>query len=183
MAPWHKTMTSLAVFPLLALLLLQPLGSEAEDGAGQPRVEPGVEAGVLACDSLPETRVSLVVFSSVEIVCTFESLDGKVEQYRGDTGIGLGLDVNWKRSERIYFSVLAGSRDISAGSHSLTGHYVGGKASVTAGRGLGAAALIGGSSDNIALQPVGLEESSGFGLSGGLAYLRLEPDRPQQAGR
>ncbi|MDJ0950554.1 MAG: DUF992 domain-containing protein [Alphaproteobacteria bacterium] len=136
----------------------------------------GVEAGILACKSVPNTRVNLILHSRIDVTCSFETTVGKVEYYRGKTGIGLGLDINWDRQEEIGFTVINGGSDIRAGAHSLAGTYLGGKASVTLGVGAGAAALIGGSSDSIALHPLALEKSSGFGLSGGLGYLVLTPD-------
>ena len=44
------------------------------------------------------------------------------------------------------------AEDIKAGEHALAGRYVGGKVSASWG-GIGAAALVGGSNDNFALNP------------------------------
>lgn len=143
----------------------------------------GVEAGLLVCKSVPGSRLNLFVYSRVDVDCTFRTTEGKVEQYKGKTGIGLGLDLNWDRDEEIGFSVINGGTDISPGAHSLAGTYIGGKASVTLGIGAGAAALIGGSNDSIALQPIALERSSGFGVAGGVAYLTLESDAPMMRDR
>ena len=159
----------------------QSSGTVAASTEGQAPAESegrgGVEAGVLTCNSIPGTRLNLLIHSSIDVNCTFETADGKTEQYTGDTGIGLGVDLNWDRKEKLYFSVVSAGADITAGAYSLAGRYLGGKASITAGLGVGAAALIGGSDDNIALQPLALETSSGLGLSGGMAYLFLEPAR------
>lgn len=166
---------------LVGLPIPAALGQSTGDVAASTETPPqtggrgGVEAGVLTCNSIPGTRLNLLIHSSIDVDCTFETADGKTERYTGDSGIGLGVDLNWDRSEKLYFSVVSAGTDITAGAFSLAGRYLGGKASITAGLGVGAAALIGGSDDNIALQPLALETSSGLGLSGGMAYLFLEP--------
>lgn len=151
------------------------LGSLSASATAQGRE--GVEAGLLTCHSVPGTRINLLIHSAIDVRCVFKTASGKVEYYRGTTGVAFGLDVNWDRSEAIAFSVVGGARDISPGAYSLTGRYVGGKASITAGEGIGAAALIGGSRNNIALEPLALETSTGLGLAAGVAYLSLKPDK------
>ena len=133
------------------------------------------EAGILTCKSLPGTRLNLLLHSRVDVLCDFEGTNGGIEYYKGTTGIGLGLDLNWDRQETMIFTVLSAGPRVEIGTHSLAGNYGGGKASITAGGGIGAAALIGGSTDHIALQPFAVEHSTGLGLSGGLTWLHLAP--------
>jgi hypothetical protein len=134
----------------------------------------GIEIGVLTCNSVDGTRRNLLIHSTVEVTCVFKTPEGQ-ETYTGETGIGLGVDLNWNRSETTHFVVLGGTSDTRLGSHSLAGTYVGGKASATFGVGAGAGALIGGGSKNISLQPLALEGSTGLGVAGGLGYLVLKP--------
>ena len=134
----------------------------------------GIEVGVLSCNSVEGTRRNLLIHSTVDVKCLFKRLDGE-ESYRGKTGIGLGVDLNWGRAETIHFTVIGATTDARLGAHSLAGSYLGGKASVTVGVGVGAAALIGGGSKNITLQPLAVEGSTGFGAAAGLGYLYLEP--------
>ncbi len=134
----------------------------------------GIEIGVLTCNSVEGTRRNLLIHSTVDVRCVFKTPEGQ-ESYRGETGIGLGVDLNWNRSETTHFVVLGGTWDARLGSHSLAGTYFGGKASATFGVGAGAGALIGGGSKNISLQPLALEGSSGLGVAGGLGYLVLKP--------
>lgn len=136
--------------------------------------EGGIELGILTCDTVAGTRVNLIIRSTVDVKCTFKGSSVE-EHYKGETGIGLGIDLNISRDETIAFTVLAAKSDMSAGAHALTGKYVGAKASVTVGVGLGAAVLVGGGEKNFSLQPIALETSTGFGLSGGVGYLYLEP--------
>ena len=65
--------------------------------------------------------------------------------------------------------------DVSAGS--LAGTYAGGTASASAGLGVGANALIGGSNDQIALQPVSIEGNEGLNIAGGIGEITLRPGK------
>ncbi len=134
----------------------------------------GIEIGVLSCNSVAGTRRNLLIHSAVDVRCVFKTAEGE-ETYTGETGIGIGVDLNWNRTETTHFVVLGGTSDARLGAHSLAGTYVGGKASVTVGVGAGAGALIGGGAKNISLQPLAIEGSSGLGVAGGLGYLILKP--------
>ena len=87
----------------------------------------GIEIGVLTCNSVDGTRRNLLIHSSVQVTCVFKTPEGE-ESYTGETGIGLGVDLNWNRSETTHFVVLGGTSDTRLGAHSLAGTYVGGKA-------------------------------------------------------
>ncbi|MDP6708203.1 MAG: DUF992 domain-containing protein [Alphaproteobacteria bacterium] len=142
---------------------------------GSAWAQEGVNVGMLKCKTIPGTATTMIIHSSVGLDCVFETPNGK-ESYKGESGIGLGLDLSWDRTEYIAYTVLSVSKDYKMGSHSLAGKFVGAKASATVGVGAGAAALIGGGDKNISLQPLALEGSTGWGVSGGASYLFLEPD-------
>ena len=134
----------------------------------------GIEVGVLSCSVVPGSRVNLLIRSTADVNCVFAK-GGQSENYQGETGIALGLDLSFKQDEKMAFTVFAASSDISPGAKALGGKYVGGELSAAAGLGLGAKALIGGGSKSIGLQPLALETSTGFGVSGGLSFLYIEP--------
>ncbi len=136
----------------------------------------GIEIGVLTCNSVEGTRRNLLIHSTVDVRCVFKTAEGE-ESYTGETGIGLGVDLNWNRTETTHFVVLGGTSDARPGAHSLAGTYVGGKVSATVGVGAGAGALVGGGAKNISLQPLAIEGSTGLGVAGGLGYLILKPGR------
>jgi hypothetical protein len=136
----------------------------------------GLQIGVLQCSVVPGTRVNLIIRSTADVVCQFNN-NGTIEKYKGETGIGLGLDLSFKSDEKMHFAVFAASSDVSSGSHALAGKYVGGELSAAVGVGLGAKALIGGSNDSFSLQPLALETSTGLGISGGLGFLYIEADK------
>ncbi len=134
----------------------------------------GVQIGVIECTVIPGSRVNLLIRSTADVNCVFNN-QGTAEKYVGETGIALGLDMSIRDNEKIAFTVFGAVDDVKPGAHALRGKYVGGEVSAVAGVGLGAKALIGGSNNNISLQPLALETSTGFGLAGGLGFLYLEP--------
>ena len=152
------------IAPLGICLLCFP--AYAEDQAG-------VELGVLTCTVVPGSRVNLLIRSTADIECEFNN-QGTVERYKGETGIALGLDLSIKSDEKMAFTVLSASSDVTPGGHALAGKYVGAAASAAAGVGLGAKVLVGGGNKNFSLQPLALETSKGLGAAGGLGFLYIE---------
>lgn len=135
--------------------------------------ESGVDVGTLSCERVPDTGLNLIVHSTVDIKCVFEAADGSVERYKGETGVGLGIDLGFNHDEKFHFAVMAAK--FKGGTHQLAGKYAGGKASVSLGVGGGGKVLIGGDHDNIGLKPAAIQ-GSGVGVAAGLTYMHLEPD-------
>lgn len=135
----------------------------------------GIKVGVLSCSAVKGSGYNLIITSKVDIKCKFTDAFGGKEFYIGETGIGLGVDLNLKTDERIAFSVISASTDYRAGKHGLAGKFAGAKASASLGLGGGAAVLVGGGKSNFSLQPLALEANKGIGAAGGLGYLYLEP--------
>jgi len=132
----------------------------------------GTKIGVLTCNSVPGSGLNLLIHSTVDLKCKFESTDGSgTEHYVGETGIGLGIDINYNLERHLIFTVFAA--DTARGNHKLAGKFGGAGGSATVGVGVGAQVLVGGSNRSVSLQPV-IEGSSGFGVSGGLTYLFLQ---------
>ncbi len=138
--------------------------------------EPG-KIGVLTCKSITGSRVNLIIRSTTDVYCEFKHSDGKVEHYLGETGIALGADLTFAKEEEIFAFAVLSAEDIKAGEHALAGRYVGGKVSASLGIGIGAAALVGGSNDNFALNPLALEGNKGFGAAAGIGFLYIEKAR------
>ncbi len=137
----------------------------------------GFELGILTCKSEPGTRENYIVASKVQVSCEFKYNNGKVERYVGETGVGVGLDLNWKREDTLAYTVMAASQDTTPGAGSLAGKFAGGKGSVTLGYGAGAGVLVGGGKENLSLQPLALEGSKGLGIAAGVSYLTLDPEK------
>jgi hypothetical protein len=147
--------------------------------AGGSKTTAGTKVGVLSCKTVPGSGVNLLIHSTRNVTCEFKSsAGGGAEYYKGETGIGLGIDLNIKQDETIGFAVL--SADFKAGTYQLAGKYAGAKASATVGLGAGAAVLVGGSDDSIVLQPIALSGSTGLGAAAGIGYLYLEPDKSRK---
>ena len=144
--------------------------------AGEPDQEAGFEVGVLVCESIPGSRVNLVIRSTANVRCTFDN-NGIIERYTGETGIALGLDISIKQNEKIVFTVLAASSDTRPGSYALAGKYLGGQASAAVGAGVGARVLVGAGEKNFSLQPLALEYSTGIGASAGIGFLNIRADQ------
>lgn len=140
---------------------------------GAAQAQGGLEVGVLTCSVIPGSRVNLLIRSTADVKCVYAK-GGQSEEYVGESGIALGLDISFKQDEKMAFTVIAASSDVSPGSKALAGKYVGAEASAAAGLGLGAKALLGGGAKNIGLQPLALESSTGLGASAGLSFLYIE---------
>jgi hypothetical protein len=153
------TRTGLAVFAGAVLAL------SASVTAAHARVE----VGALECRVAPS--VSFIVGSVRELRCTFRpNRGGPVSRYRGIVR-RIGLDVGASAGGVLLWAVYAPTQRIGRGD--LVGNYGGASAGVALGAGVGANALVGGSRNTIALQPLSVEGSVGVGIAAGVAGLEL----------
>ena len=145
--------------------------------ATAPSYADGTRIGVLTCKSIPGTRVNLIIRSTTDVTCEFRDDIGKVEYYIGETGIAFGADLTFKKEEESFAFTVLSAEQIVVGQHTLTGKYIGGKASASVAVGVGAAVLIGGNTDNFSLQPLAVEGNKGFGAAAGIGFLYIEKGR------
>jgi hypothetical protein len=138
---------------------------QAEDAKG--------EIGVVTCDYIQGSKVNLLIHSTASFNCVFKH-DGIRDYYDGESGITLGLDLQWTDQSTMAYTVMASTGESVDWSVALNGTYSGGKASAAFGVGLGAAVLIGGGSDSVALVPIAIEAGTGFGATAGIGYLSLK---------
>lgn len=157
------------MFAMLALAL--PLTAWAAD----EQTSDGTKLGKLECKTVEGSGTNLLIHSTVDVNCTFSSTAGELENYKGETGIGLGIDLSFDKQSSFVFAVMAA--DFKPGEYKFAGKYYGAGADATIGRGIGAGVLVGGSSKSVSLEPIGLSATRGAGVSGGLTYLYLEPDK------
>ncbi|MBF8268513.1 MAG: hypothetical protein HW386_222 [Gammaproteobacteria bacterium] len=141
--------------------------SAAEGGSG-------AKVGSLTCSQVAGTKRNLLITSSAQVTCTYKGDDGSTENYTGETGIGLGIDLSWKVEEAVGWLVIAPTNDATPNNHALAGKYYGAKAEATAGVGVQANVLVGGGAKSFTLQPLSLGGQTGFGAAAGLGYLYLE---------
>jgi len=162
-----KIRNLLQVFGIaLVALLLATVPSYAGNSTA------GAKIGILTCATVQGSGYNLIIHSTVDVDCTYESTDNSgVEHYIGETGIGLGVNLQFDQSRTLVFTVLAA--DTKAGSHKLAGKYVGAGASASVGVGAGVQVLVGGGDKSVSLEPV-IEGSKGIGAAAGITYLYLQ---------
>lgn len=128
----------------------------------------GVKAGVLTCQV--SSGWGLIFGSSKDLNCTFENGSGREEDYVGTIN-KYGVDVGYHNGGVIVWGVFAPSADLAPGS--LSGNYGGVTAGAAVGVGAGANALVGGSNNTVALQPVSIEGMTGLNVAAGVASISL----------
>jgi hypothetical protein len=130
-----------------------------------------VKVGMLECRG---STSSFVLGSVTELGCTFVPSAGSSEGYRA-TIRRFGVDIGVAQQIAVSWAVFAPTRGLQHGG--LAGNYAGGSASATVGLGVGANALIGGSGNTIALQPVSLQGQTGLSAAAGIADMELRASR------
>jgi len=132
-----------------------------------------VQAGHLDCRSAGGT--TFVVGAVVNFRCMFfPAYGGRPHRYYA-TVSRLGVDLGYNNGVGLGWSVLASNRYIGRGD--LAGSYGGVQANASLGVGGGANALVGGSLNTFALQPLSGQAQSGVNVSAGVAGLTLVPAR------
>jgi hypothetical protein len=86
-----------------------------------------------------------------------------------------GVDIGFNQQIAVSWAVLAPTGRVGRGD--LAGTYVGAAASATVGVGVGANALVGGSNNTFALQPVSVQGQTGLSVAAGVAGLELRAGR------
>jgi hypothetical protein len=128
-----------------------------------------VEVGGLSCRSAG--GVSYVVGATISFDCIFvPSGGGPVHRYVAVIR-RIGIDLGWTNGVSMGWTVFAPTGFIHPGD--LAGNYGGVQGSAAIGVGVGANAMVGGSNNTFALQPVSAQAQSGLNVSGGLAGLEL----------
>ena len=125
--------------------------------------------GQLSCDV--SGGVSYVFGSTRSLSCEFRPINAPVERYTGEIR-RFGIDIGYNGRGTFLWDVLNTGSDAQRGS--LEGTYAGASSNVALGLGLGSAALIGGSRDQVALQPLAIESSTGVNIAAGISELVLK---------
>ncbi|CAN1721722.1 DUF992 domain-containing protein [Hyphomicrobium sp. 1Nfss2.1] len=129
-----------------------------------------VEIGVLTCQV--SGGIGFVFGSSKDLECTFKG-PRSIEHYFGSID-KFGIDLGFTDRVKIVWTVFAPTRDLAPGA--LAGKYGGVSAEATVGLGVGANALLGGSHNSIALQPLSVSGQEGLNIAVGVAALRLRAE-------
>jgi len=156
---------------LIAGAALAALALSLPANAAEPAKSPegGTQAGVLTCNVA--SGWGFIFGSSRNVKCTLSgTASGRIEHYAGHIG-KFGADIGYVSSAVMIWAVLAPTANLGPGA--LAGSYGGATASATAGVGVGANVLVGGSHDSISLQPLSIEGNTGLNVAGGVALLKL----------
>jgi putative NADH-flavin reductase len=87
----------------------------------------------------------------------------------------VGVDLGITQESDLTWAVFAPS--VRLGPGDLSGNYAGAQGSASVGVGVGGNALIGGSNNSIALQPLSVQGQLGLNVAAGLESLELRPGR------
>jgi hypothetical protein len=139
-------------------------------GAGAVPASAGVKVGVLQCQV--GVGVGLIIMEKEKLLCTFHSNTGATEPYHGHIS-KFGLEVGITGGSIIVWAVAAATDDYQPGS--LAGKYGGVSSAITAGLGVGANALVGGSKKSFALQPLSVQGQVGADIGLGISAMDLKP--------
>jgi hypothetical protein len=130
-----------------------------------------VEVGGLTCRSAG--GVGYVVGATLNFDCVFlPSGGGPAHHYVGVVH-RVGVDLGVTQNVSLGWVVFAPTGTIHPGD--LAGNYGGVQSNASVGVGVGANALVGGSNNTFALQPVSAQAQAGLNVSAGLAGLELRP--------
>lgn len=154
----------------LALLVAAGFCFAAAANAQQPGSK-GINVGSLSCNVAG--GVGFVFGSSKALNCIFTPTSGPGAHYEGEIK-RFGIDIGYTKDAQIVWLVFAPGK-ITSGA--LAGSYGGVTVQGTVGVGAGANILVGGSNNQIALQPVSVEGSAGLNVAGGVAEISLKAAR------
>lgn len=150
------------------LMLAGSVAAASLAGTAGVQADERVEIGTLTCEVAGGT--GFIFGSSKSLDCVFERADGPDERYRGSIN-KFGIDIGATTRGVMVWGVLAPTSNLPNGV--LNGTYGGVSGEATVGLGVGANALIGGSSRSIVLQPLSVSGQEGLNIAVGVAELRL----------
>jgi hypothetical protein len=137
---------------------------------GPAAAQNAVNVGTLTCNVA--SGWGFIFGSSKALNCTFAGVGGRYEHYTGNI-TKFGADIGYTSGGVLVWTVVAPVGAMVPGA--LGGNYAGATASATVGVGVGANALIGGSTNTIALQPLSIEGNTGLNVAAGVAGIQLTP--------
>lgn len=152
--------TYLSAIAAAMLMAAAPTGAHAN-----------IEAGGLTCHSAG--AVGYVVTSVLNVECIFVPATGGPEHHYVGIIHRYGVDLGVTKDVALGWVVFAPTAVVRPGD--LSGSYGGVQGNASVGVGVGANALLGGSSNTFALQPVSAEGQLGLNVSAGVTGLELHP--------
>jgi hypothetical protein len=157
-------------FILAGVAIATLVASFASANAQQPMQR--VQVGILECRG--GSSVGLVIGSVTNLGCVLRA-EGLPEDRYVATIRKVGLDLGITQESALAWGVFAPVARLGPGD--LSGNYAGAQGSAAIGVGVGGNALIGGSNNSIALQPLSVQGQVGLSVAAGLESLELRPGR------
>ncbi len=154
---------------MICALACTAIAATCTPSASQSRIQ----AGVLECRGAPSA--GYLLGSVHPLQCWFRSNYGPRYPYYGLVR-RFGLDIGFTQQSTLGWAVFAPTRQIGPGD--LAGNYAGVTAGAAVVVGGNANALIGGSNNSFALQPLSFEGQTGLNIALGVASLELRPAGP-----
>src|ERR1700723_4287992 len=136
--------------------------------AAPASAQSAVKVGTLTCNVA--SGFGFIFGSSKALNCTYAGVGGQYEHYVGNI-TKFGADIGYTSGGVLVWSVVAPVAMMHPGA--LGGANGGATASATVGVGVGANALVGGSNNTVALQPVSIEGNTGLNVAAGIAGITL----------
>ena len=130
------------------------------------------QVGVLECRS--PGSVGLIVGSVTNFGCVLR-VNGFPDDLYTARITKVGVDLGITGETALSWAVLAPTNRLGPGD--LAGNYGGVNASAAIGVGLGANAMVGGSNNTFALQPLSVQGQTGLNVAGGVQSMELRPGR------
>jgi hypothetical protein len=131
-----------------------------------------VQSGVLECHG--GAGIGFIVGSVTNLECVLRAEGVPEDRYIAAIQ-KLGLDIGITEETALVWNVFAPVPRLGPGD--LAGKYAGADASASVGLGVGGNALVGGSNNSIALQPLSVQGEVGLSVTAGLESLELRPVR------
>jgi hypothetical protein len=131
-----------------------------------------VQVGILECRG--GSSVGFIVGSVTSLGCVLRA-EGMPEDRYVATIRKVGIDLGITQESALAWGVYAPVARLGPGD--LSGNYAGAQGSATLGVGVGGNALVGGSANSIALQPLSVQGQVGLSVAAGLESLELRPGR------
>jgi hypothetical protein len=157
-------------FILAGAVLTTLVASCAGASAQQPIQR--VQVGILECRG--GASVGFIVGSVTNLGCVLR-IEGMPEDRYIATIRKVGVDLGITQESALAWGVYAPVARLGPGD--LSGNYAGAQGSASVGIGVGGNALVGGSNNSIALQPLSVQGQVGLNVAAGLESLELRPGR------
>jgi len=141
-------------------------------GAADANAQSRTQVGVLECRS--PGSVGLIVGSVTNFGCVLRVTGNPDDLYTARiTKVGVDLGITGETG--LSWAVFAPTVQIGPGA--LSGNYAGVDASAAIGVGVGGNAMVGGSNNTYALQPLSVQGQTGINVAGGVQSMELRPGR------